>query len=159
MSLYRFIASDNPLPEIDQSGFIRMKVRDLKKMIPVPRSPLPLASWDELDENTEVLYAESEEDTGGLHISICDNPPFGLERYITKAYVYWLGGRFHSKCVDQLHHYIQTNIREEDRVELWSIWFGDNPEAKLCKTIVLSELTVADLELLRSHWHCCIMIE
>lgn len=68
MSQYRFIASDNTLPEIDLGGFIRMKVTDIKKIIVVPKGPTP---WDELDDEAEVLYAASESDTYGLQISIC----------------------------------------------------------------------------------------
>lgn len=85
LSQYRFIASDNTLPEIDLSGFIRMKVKDIKKMKVVPRGPLP---WDEIDDEADVLYAASESDTGGLQISTCKNPPYGLEDYISKSHIY-----------------------------------------------------------------------
>lgn len=40
MSRYKFIASDSPLPEVDLSGFVRLKVKDIKKMTPIPRGPV-----------------------------------------------------------------------------------------------------------------------
>ncbi|MTV50523.1 hypothetical protein GJ688_16380 [Heliobacillus mobilis] len=161
MSLFRFIASDKPLPEVDQSGFTKLKVRDLKRMIqekiiPMPKSPLPL---DKLDDDSEVLYAASESDIGGLKISICKNPPTGLERYITKEYIYWMEGRLDSKCINQLKMYLKTNLQKENKVELWSILFGDEFVTNVSQKTPLMELTDADLVWLRDHECCCLTVE
>ncbi|MGC5325389.1 hypothetical protein [Brevibacillus sp. SYSU BS000544] len=154
MSRYTFIASDNQLPEIDQSGFIKRKVKDIKKMTPLPRGPV---DWDELDDEADVLYAESESDLGGLQVSLCNNTPYDLEHYIQKNYVYWLGGNFQSKCVQQLLDYLQANVSKEDKVELWSIWFGDGIQKIKRKMIPLEAITGNDLELL-GNIDCCISI-
>lgn len=155
MSRFTFIASDNPLLEIDQSGFIRLKVKDMKKMVPVPNGPIP---WDEMDDEAEVLYAENESALGGLQVSLCTNPPDGLELYIKKKFAYWLGGNFQTKCVSQLMDYIQINISTEDKVELWSIWFGDGfQEIKPIK-ISLQKISVGDLVLLKDS-DCCLCVE
>lgn len=156
MSLFTFIASDHLLPEINLSGLIKMKVKDVKKLNPLPSSAVPL---DELDEDLEVLYAKSESDTGGLQISICNNPPYGINQYITKKHIYWLEGSFDSRCLNQLSNYIRTNIQREDRVELWSIWFGDKIENKIYKTVPIDKLTPSDLEILRQHECCCILLD
>lgn len=155
MSRYTFIASDNPLLEIDQSGFIKMKVKDIKKMTPLPRGPV---DWDEMDDEADVLYAESESDLGGLQVSLCKNPPYDMEQYIKKNYVYWLGGNFQSKCVQQLLDYLHANVSKEDRVELWSIWFGDGIQNIKRKNISLEAITADDLELLGNK-DCCICVE
>ena len=49
MSLFRFLVSDNPLKEVDYSGIIEMKVKDYKKLQPMPNPGL-FNSWDEVDD-------------------------------------------------------------------------------------------------------------
>ncbi|WP_411680040.1 hypothetical protein [Clostridium thailandense] len=87
MSTFNFIASDTKLPEVDLTNVKKITVKELKKLNPQARSPVPL---DELDENLEVLYCESEEDMKGLTVSFCNNPPYNLDYHIKKEYVYWL---------------------------------------------------------------------
>ncbi|HHY73055.1 MAG TPA: hypothetical protein GX497_07500 [Bacillus bacterium] len=128
MSLYRFIASDNPLAEVDYSGFVKMKVRDIKKIEPVPNPPACFQSWDEMDEEVTILYAKDESELGGPSISRCDNPPYGLDNYIKKDYIYWLEGDFSQKFLQQLTEYV--------------------------KSVNLSEISCKDFEILRNH-KCC----
>ncbi|QED49316.1 hypothetical protein [Cytobacillus dafuensis] len=159
MSLYRFLASDNPVYEVDHSGFIQMKVKDIKEMIPIPNPPFSYSSWDELDEDMDVLYAKNEEDLGGLQIALCDNPPYGLESYINSKYIYWLEGNFSSKFLNQLTEYLKTNIQKGETVELWSIWFGDEVKSKKVMKVSFETLSNTDLEILRNHECCCVIIE
>jgi hypothetical protein len=39
MSQYCYIASEEPLLEVDYSGFIEIKVKDVKKLNPAPNLP------------------------------------------------------------------------------------------------------------------------
>ncbi|MFF2446421.1 hypothetical protein ACFVSW_04890 [Neobacillus sp. NPDC058068] len=158
MSLYRFIASNHPLVEVDYSGFIEMKVRDIKMLEPIPEPPVTYQSWDEVDPDATILYAKDEADLGGLCIALCDNPPYGLERYIEKSHIYWLEGDFHSKFLNQLTKYVKANVRKEDFVELWSIWFGENKESKHVKKVYQNQISPADFEILRHHECCCLLI-
>lgn len=139
MSLYRFIASDYQLLEVDHSGFIEMTVRDMKKMNPLPASPAIFQSWNEIDEDATILYAENESDLGGLRISLCDNPPYDLEHYIGKRYVYWLEGDFGTEFLDQLIEYVRTNVKAENGIELWSIWFGDGIKPVQVENVNMNE--------------------
>lgn len=161
MSRYTFLASPHPLPEIDHSGFIRLKVKDLKKMnyTPAPNSPI---SWGKLDDEAEVLYAASEDDIGGLKISVCKNPPNGLEHYISEKFVYWVEVNYYkAKFSTQLIDYLQANIQKESGVKLWSIWFGDYVEIDKKEVITLkaAEISSKELAILLEHDCCCICFE
>lgn len=142
MSQYRFIASNSTLPEIDLSGFIRMKVKDIKKLSIVPTGPIP---WDELDDEVDVLYTANESDTYGLQISKCNNPPYGLEDYISKPHIYWLGGNFDSKCMDQLIDYLNKKVPQVATIELWSIWFDEGIQEIEKLQLRLENITALDL--------------
>lgn len=98
MTLYKFIASDNAVVEVDNSGFIQIKVRELKKIEP----KLDMKIWGNIDDELTILYAKDDSEMGGLEISSCDNLPNGLEHYIKKKYIYWLEGDFGSKFLKQL---------------------------------------------------------
>lgn len=145
MSRYNFIASDYELPEIDLADVKKITVKELKKIKPQPESIIPL---EELDENDEVLYFETEEDMDGLTIDICDNPPFNLNHYIKKQYVYWFNNRFTEKCAKQLIDYLDKNTKKSAKIEIWSICFGNEEEifeVKDFKEISLVELNIDEL--------------
>lgn len=159
MSLFRFIASDYPLLEVNYDGFIEMKVKDIKNLDFVPNPPISFQSWDEMDQESTILYAKDESDLGGLVISVCSNPPYGLEDYIDKEFIYWLEGDFRSKFLNQLTEYVKSNIKKEYGVELWSIWFGDQIDSKLLKKIYLNQFTSSEFKILQHHGYCCLKIE
>ncbi len=112
------------MPEINLDGFKRLKVKDLKRMN-YKESENAIVSIYDLDEETEVLYAENEADIGGLVISPCTNPPWGLEDYISEPHVYWLNGKGDDRWYHQVKEYLETNLPEQGCVKLWSMWFGD----------------------------------
>ncbi|MFF2878629.1 hypothetical protein ACFVR2_20150 [Gottfriedia sp. NPDC057991] len=155
MTLYKFIASDNPLVEVDNSGFIQIKVRELKKMEP----KLDLKIWGNIDDELTILYAKGDSEMGGLEISSCDNPPNDLEHYINKKYIYWLEGDFGSKFLKQLTEYVNLNVKTEDKVELWSILFGEGKKTKQVKSLSLNEISEGSFKILRNHKCCCLVIE
>ena len=159
MSLYRFIASDNPLVEVDYSGFIKMRVKDIKEMEPTPPPPASLDSWDEMDDETTILYAEDESKLGGLTISICDDPPYNLEKFINKKYIYWLEGDFSKRFLKQLTEYVKVNIKEKDSAALWSIWFGNEIKSKQVKSVKHSDVSIDNFEILKDHECCCVKIK
>ncbi|MBI6874856.1 hypothetical protein [Clostridium aciditolerans] len=154
MSKYNLIASDIQMPEVDLTNVKRITVKELKKLNPEAKSPLPL---DRLDENLEVMYCESEDDMDGLTVSLCDNPPNNLDYHIKKKYVYWLPYRFTEKCSAQLLEYLKKNMLKDQKVEIWSIWIGNKNEiyrVRNIKEIKLSELTEDDLTEISSEKMC-----
>lgn len=151
MSRYTFIASSDPLTEIDLSGFIKMKVKDIKKMDPQPKGPIP---WEELDDEADVLYAEKESDLGGLQIGRCENPPYDLDFYIQLPYIYWLEGNFDDRWTNQFIEYAKTKIPDGQPVELWSIWFGDGFQEIAHKHLERGQINGLDLQRLASENLC-----
>ena len=152
MSQYWFIAADYPLEEVDLSGFVKIKVRDIKKMNPLPSGPI---SFDKLDEDMEVLYSSNEEETGGLIVSICSNPPYGLYGYIKRKYIYWLqGNNLDSKWHKQLSDYLSENINKGTQVEIWSILFGAGLQTIPHKEIKFSDFNSINFRILTSTNNC-----
>ncbi|GAB6988778.1 hypothetical protein JCM16418A_08280 [Paenibacillus pini] len=146
MSLYRFIGSEQPLPEV---GIVKMKVKDIKTLKNVPLGP-----WDEMDDDVEIWYGEEEE---AINITLCASPPDGLEEYINMKFVYWLECRI-PKDIQQVYQYIEEQVPDGILIELWSICFGEGVQEITNMLFKKNELTVRDLEFL-DYENCCIRIE
>jgi len=113
---------------------------------------------DKLRDDVKAIFIPDGIHTGGLQISICTNPPDGIEEYIKKRYIYWLGGSFGINWTNQLQEYLKTNIQDKP-IELWSIWFGWNEfEEMLYKKIELTKINSSDFELLDQR-DCCFTVE
>lgn len=146
MSRFTFLASDCELPEIDLSGIKKLTVKELKEMNPRPKSFWDL---DKLPDDCKTLFFPDGADTTGLQISICTNPPYGIEEYIKKKYVYWLGGKFNLKCKSQFQDYLQDNLDKGACIELWSLWFGnDKMDEILQMKCSFSDIPFFDFEIL-----------
>lgn len=146
MSLFSFIVSDHPLPEIDWTGFVRIKVGEFKKLNLQTKG---LGSFDHLDDDAEILYAEDESRINDLQITICKNPPNGLETYIKKGFVYWLAGSpQRDSWKEQLYQYLK-GLQSIDGLQIWSIWFGDGPQVIKQIKVPFAELQISDLEILK----------
>lgn len=155
LSRFTFMASDYQLPEVNYSGVIELTVKDLKEMNPRPQS---FWNLDELPDDCKALYIPDENDTGGLSVSLCTNPPDGLENYVKKEYIYWLNGKFRmNKCINQLLEYLHSNINEGGGIELWSLWFGDEMDNIVHHKWSLSQTNNLRFELLEDT-DCCLRI-
>lgn len=158
MSKFKFIASNFQLPEVDLTNVKRMTVKEFKELKIDTKGPIPI---EELSEDTEVLYYESEKDMEGLNIILCDKPPYNLEYHIKKPYVYWLSCDFTEKCAIQLMEYLHQNMKEEQEIEIWSIWFGNKDEiyeVKNKRRVKLSDITEEDLMKINTQDGCSICV-
>jgi hypothetical protein len=153
MSDYKFIASNEYLPEIDLTGVQKLKVKDMIRMNIKPGS-IP---WTELNEEAGVLYTEDKDAFDNLQISECTNPPYGVDEYIQLKHLNRLEGNLKSKSCLQLYDYL-NNLSENTSVELWSIWFGNGKQQIDYKHIKRSELNYIDLEFLLNR-NCCLVLE
>jgi len=149
MSLFRFLVSDNPLVEVDYRGITEMKVKDIKKLQPTP-DPGFFQSWDEVDEEMTVLFAENESAFDSLCIIACNNPPFDLEFYVKDKYVYSLGGDCRETSLRQLAAYVMTNIQVGDNAQLLAFWAGDGKQTLKTSKIPLTEVTDSQLEVIQN---------
>ncbi|KRF01767.1 hypothetical protein ASG89_25760 [Paenibacillus sp. Soil766] len=143
MSLFTFLAADYPLPVLDLTGLVTMKVKDIKKMDPLPSGPVP---WDELDDELDVRYTANKSAMDYLQIAVCKYPPDGLDAYIRKPYIYWVGGSFNPTCREQLFTYLKDQLPHASPVELWSILFGQGIQVIESVEVELMNITAADLE-------------
>ncbi|RTE08472.1 hypothetical protein [Paenibacillus whitsoniae] len=156
MSLYNFIAADQPLTEIDLTGAVWKKVKEIKQMDSPPSGPV---SWDELDDELEVMVVASHGMMNALQIAVCTNPPYGLEHYISKPYIYWLGGHTDEKWKTQLLSYVEEHCREiTGEIELWSIWFHESVQPIAARTQRLAELDAQDLDWLLCMNRCLTLL-
>lgn len=154
MSLYRFVAANAPIPEVDCTGVQKIKVKDLARMKAEPPAGL---SWEDFEEETEILYSHSEDALEQLHIFHCPNPPNGIEQYITSQQVYWLEGSLGPDCMQQLYHYIM-NLPAGVSIELWSVWMGTKKQPVEYKRMDRALLGPSDLSFIRQE-NSCLFIE
>lgn len=158
MSKFKFIASNFELQEVDLTNLRRMTIKELKRLNIELKGPVPM---DECDEDTEVLFYESQEDMEGLTISLCDNPPYNLEHHIKMPHIYWLSNDLTEKCAKQLLEYLKQNMKKQQQIEIWSIWFGNKDqiyEVINKKRIALEDITEEDIMELNSNDGCSIEI-
>ena len=142
MSEFKFLASEQPLPVIDLTGLETMKVKEIKKLNPLPSGPVP---WDELDDELEVRYTTNESAMDALQIAVCKYPPDGLDAYISKPYIYWVGGSFDTSCRGQLCQYLIERLPLASPIELWSISFGEGIYEVVSRQVELEKITAAEL--------------
>lgn len=144
MSEYCFIVSNLPLPEIDFTSAKRMKYGEYKKVKKERESNTLLSS---LNDEAEVLIMDPTK-MNHLNITTCNNPPYSLEEYIQKDYIHWLGGSSDLEVwQEQLYEYLK-DLKGENGLEIWSIWFGDGPQDIKEMKIKLLELKKSDLKAL-----------
>lgn len=143
MSEFKFLAAEQPMPVLDFTGLVTMKVKEIKKLDPLPSGPVP---WDELDDELEVRYAANKLDIDGLQIAVCKYPPDGLEAYISKPYIYWVGGSFDASCREQLCQYLLERLPLVSPIELWSISFGEGIYEVETRQVVLEKITAKELK-------------
>lgn len=82
------------------------------------------------------------------------NPPIAAAGQIQKPFVYKVRGT--GKPLDQLVDYIKENIREQDRVEFWSIWHSEKVPSNNMYRLNPQQITPEDLRFLHDNQNCCI---
>lgn len=132
MSMYRFIASDYPLPPVDNR-----KMECYKFNQPVKFDIGSDGKWyyytNENDINSpklltpcspkeaDRLVVEKEEDLHELYIDSgigCKDTGW----YTSKKYIYTLEFWFTEKRANEFIEYLKNNMKNNNEVEIWSIW-------------------------------------
>ncbi|PWV87632.1 hypothetical protein DFQ01_1606 [Paenibacillus cellulosilyticus] len=164
MSKYSFIVSNSTLPEIDLTDAKRMKYGEYKKLYKESRGSRGSSSiLDQLDDKDDelVILIMNPIKMHHLKITICTNPPSGIEEYIQKDFIYWLEGDSDDGIwKEQLYEYLLGLNNYKNGLEIWSIWFGDGLQDIEEIQLKLSELKISDLEALQGvRMNYCIKIE
>lgn len=126
MSIFSFIASDRPIPEIENPYIQIFSVNEaLEKGIKVPEVLLEKA---DLDRNKKIiLICDSEEHMDELEIFDA-RASHEAERYTKKTYISKIQWRYTKERGKQLKEYIHQLLEDTNEVELWRIWYDDQAE-------------------------------
>lgn len=126
MSIFNFIASDRPMPEVENPYIQTFSVNEaLEKGIEVPEVLLEKA---DLDRDKKIMLTfDSEEHMGELEIFVVSSF-HEAERYTKKAYISEIQWRYTKERGKQLKEYIHQLLEDTNEVELWRTWYDDQAE-------------------------------
>lgn len=148
MSLFTMLVADQPLKEVDHTGIKEITVRELKKLYPITEDT-PEQLWHTMDDDALVLHAPDESAFGELCISLCKNPPYDLDYYSEKEYVYWIEGNWKEKFLNDFVDYIKVHITADLNAELLIFWAGDGEQKLKKRTLHINKVEVQQLESFR----------
>ena len=146
MTQYTAFVADKELHEVDFTGFRLTTVRELKKMYALSDG-FPEQPWHSFDDDVELLNAPDENALQKLRISKWEQPPYDLEDYSDKAFVYSVMGSWRDSFLSDLLNYIKQHITAELNVELIRFWAGEYDDLQQLKEriIVIDEIEIENL--------------
>ena len=140
MSIYQFLASDDPLKTIKNQKIELLSIEEAEAR------GLSMPNWYSKDMNIDrnkkiVLFAPDEECLHELVISE-DNGSLYAKQYSNKLYHSTLQWRYSEKRAEQLKEYILEHLMTGSEIELWNIWLDQNlePTIRRCQ---INSLTAA----------------
>ena len=162
MSAYSFIATDYEIQEVHNSKERIITVREAIKLGIKPHEFMP--PWEERNPNDKILFFEKESDLGELVIVKSTEYEKNVRWYTDKPFIYSVNFGYSELRVKQLLEYLKENIRERNKLELWSIWLDakQNIQPTICN---YREISIHNLKQMydwkcEEHvWHSCIIIE
>ncbi|ABR55307.1 hypothetical protein Mevan_1411 [Methanococcus vannielii SB] len=149
MSLFQFLASDNPLDELDNPFKEVISINEaLEKKIKIADFILNDTKINRNEKN--ILFFESEDYLGELKIT--NNTYYSIEyckKYSKKQYFAELKFHYTKLRAEHLFKYIANQINAVIEIEVWNIWLNDD-RLKTTKTVNINELKLTDLAFLDS---------
>lgn len=148
MSSYQFIASNKPLPEVENPYEEYLSINDMiKRKMKVSKS---LLKGKAINRNEKtVLYYPTEESLDELVLYRDQSPSDYAGEYSNKAFLTGIEWKYTEKRAAQLLDYLKEQLKHNDELEVWDIWLNVRDEAEI-KTVKASRLSIADLAFL--HW-------
>ncbi|MBD8036806.1 hypothetical protein H9635_08630 [Solibacillus sp. A46] len=149
MTQYTALVSDEELHEVDFRGFRLTTVREMKKLYPLNEG-FPEQPWHSFDDDVEILNTPDEKAMEKLRISKWLNPPYDLEDYSDKAFIYSVEGRWNDLFLESLQKYIKEHITPDQNVDLIRFWAGHAEDYHLLNesTLEIDEIEQSDLALI-----------
>ncbi|MEC1180238.1 hypothetical protein P9B03_17175 [Metasolibacillus meyeri] len=149
MTLYRFFSSKSSLPEWGESGF--------KEIAREQFNPLGIEFYFTLPETPDkVVYVEDVSRLEQFQVVKCNQLPEDTGEQIQKPYIYELRGKISEEYLTNLVRFVKEHVKEEDKVELWSIWHGERVNSNQMKRLMPQTVTIADLDFLHQCQNSCI---
>lgn len=158
MTLYSVLAANKPLPTIDCTGIAEITVKELKKLYPITEDT-PEQPWHSMPDGAMILHAPDESAFGQLNIVECSNPPYDLEDYNDKPYVYCIEGNWSSVFLNDLLNYLKQSIKKEQEAELIRFWAGEYDRKLKKRHINIEEIELHHLENLKSEQYIRIIFD
>lgn len=129
MSLYYYLASKQPLPVVNRKPIQLDTVTDLGEL--------------DIDVQFEILPCRT-------------NPPIAAGGQIQKRYVYKVRGRLNKTFLGQLVAYIKENVKEQNKVEFWSVWHSEKVPSNNIYRLNPNEVTIEEIRFLENSENSCI---
>lgn len=120
MSSCSFIATNFEMPEIESKA----KYITVKEAIELKIKPHELLPWEKMDPNAQVLIVENEEDLNEL--TITKDCYYNVSEYTNYPLIYQVDFSYSESRAKQLFDYLTSNIKEDQIIELWRVWIGDD---------------------------------
>ncbi|WP_043929804.1 hypothetical protein [Bacillus sp. EB01] len=149
MTLYSVLVANKPLPTIDCTGIVEITVKELRKLYPITEDT-PKQPWHSMPDDAMILHAPDESAFGQLNIFEWSNPPYDLEDYNDKHYVYCIEGNWSSVFLNDLLNYLKQSIKKEQEAELIRFWAGEYDRKLKERHINIEEIELHHLENLKS---------
>ena len=124
MSVYYFIATDYELPVLDNSKRRTITVREAIELGMKAHKMVP---WESRNSNDKVIIIDN---SGGLIIKKGTSFEKNVRWYTQKPFIYSVGFSYTESRANQILEYLKENVREGQRLELWSIWLDDKQNIK-----------------------------
>ncbi|MEK3933854.1 hypothetical protein MKY41_00925 [Sporosarcina sp. FSL W7-1349] len=158
MTLYSVLVANQSLPTIDCTGITEITVKELKKLYPITENT-PAQPWHSLDDDAQILHAPDEAAFGQLSIFRWHNPPYDLEDYSDKTYVYGIEGNWGPQFLDDLLHYLKQSLNQEQYAELIRFWAGEYNQKLIKQRITVEEVELHHLESIKNEQFIRIIFE
>ncbi|TCI57259.1 hypothetical protein EVJ24_00340 [Exiguobacterium sp. SH1S21] len=147
MSEFQFIASNQPLQEVDNPYVEFLSINEaIKKGVVLPEM---LTDDEELDRDEKILmHVEAEEQLDEIEVKReLYYAEENVEAYSKKPHVAELRWRYTETRAQQLIDYITDHLKTADEVEIWKVWVDEQSESSV-RSITLDELTIDELRFL-----------
>ncbi|MFJ7666915.1 hypothetical protein ACIQXI_07390 [Lysinibacillus sp. NPDC097195] len=145
MTLYSVLVADSELQTIDCTGIKEMTIRELKILYPITNDT-PIQHWHSMDDDVRIIHAPDEAAFAQLVIFEWQEPPYDLELYHKKPYVYGIGGNWGPQFLDDFLIYLKQHIKPEHNVELIRFWAGEAERRLKRRSIHIEEIELHHLE-------------
>lgn len=103
-----------------------------------------------MDDNARILHAPDASAFGHLNIFEWNNPPYDLEFYSEKPFVYGNEGNWGPQFLADFLSYLQQHIKPEQGAELIRFWAEDYDRKLKSHRITIEEVELHHLESLEN---------
>jgi hypothetical protein len=148
MSLYQFLASNEPIKEKLNPYIEHLSVNDM-----IARGmevPFNLINHTINPNDKIVLWCDTEDHMDEIQILRQEEMPYpDVEKFTNKPHIATLSWRYTDARAEVLIQYLKEALADAQELELWQIWLADSIDGLKVHEFRINDLTVA---VLREHF-------